>query len=204
MALRPLASLMVAATIALTFPATAHAEEDTPDAAPASPEETSVDPVALDLAEKIVEVGYPEEARENLFYGPMDQTIVQLRRSLNPYLPQDDPEAVRILDEWIVKYTAESKTILAKHIPAIMDGMAKAYAVLFTQDELRDILAFVETDSGKQFLDRMPAVMGEPGFAAANQAYLDESMKVMLPAQRELLDQLQQHREKGADPAETT
>lgn len=163
-----------------------------------------VDPAMLELATQIVDIGYPEETREALFYGPMDQTIVQLRKSLGPYLPSDDPEAVQILDDWIVKYTEESKVILAKHIPAIMDGMAEAYATLFSEEELRDILAFVETPSGKQFFDLMPQVMGEPGFADANQAYMDESMEKLIPAQRELLNRLKEHREQKGEPAETT
>ncbi|QFT77800.1 DUF2059 domain-containing protein [Erythrobacter sp. THAF29] len=163
-----------------------------------------IDPAMLALATQIVEIGYPKESREALFHGPMDQTIVQLRKSLGPYLPSDDPEAIKILDDWIDKYTAESKVILAKHIPAIMDGMAEAYASLFSEEELRDILAFVETPSGKQFFDLMPQVMGEPGFADANQAYMDESMEKLIPAQRELLNRLEEHRKKKDEPAETT
>ena len=203
-------SLAALATLALgaPFPAlaedTAPADDPTPVALsePVS-EAATIDPIALELAAQIVDLGYPEESREALFFGSMDQTIAQMRTSLGPYLPTDDPEAVKIFDDWIVKYTEESKLILRKHIPAIMDGMAEAYAVLFSEEELRDILAFVETPSGKQFFDRMPAVMGEPSFAKANKAYMDESMDVMIPAQRELLQQLKEHRDQKAEPAET-
>lgn len=131
-------------------------------------------------------------------------TIVQMRQSLGDFLPSDDPEAVKIFDDWIAKYTAESKDILRKHIPTIMDGMTTAYAELFSPDELRDILAFVQTSSGKQFFDRMPDVINSVSFAAANQAYMDESLASMIPAQRELIKQLTEHQESKGEPAETT
>lgn len=206
MALSKTASLALAGIMLVAPLSPAIASDTEPPTALASEtieEVEPVDPAMLELATQIVDIGYPEETREALFYGPMDQTIGQMRKSLGPYLPSDDPEAVKILDDWIVKYTAESKVILAKHIPAIMDGMAQAYAVLFTEEELRDILAFVETPSGKQFFDLMPQVMGEPGFADANQAYMDESMEKLIPAQRELLNRLKAHREQNGEPAET-
>ncbi|MFL0356712.1 DUF2059 domain-containing protein [Erythrobacter sp. GH1-10] len=203
-------TLAALATLAWSAPIPALANAD------ASPQEATaiamsepveqaadIDPAMMQLAAQIVDAGYPEETREALFFASMDQTIAQMRTSLGPYLPSDDPEAVKILDDWIEKYTEESKSILRKHIPSIMDGMAEAYAELFTEEELRDILAFVETPSGKQFFDLMPQVIGSASFAEANQAYIDESMEVMVPAQRELLDQLQDHREKSGEPLET-
>nr|WP_298927645.1 DUF2059 domain-containing protein [uncultured Erythrobacter sp.] len=160
--------------------------------------------VSLDLAEKIVDIGYPEDDREAIFFGSMDQMIVQMRAALGDFMPEGDPEAVKIFDDWIVKYTGESKIILRKHIPSIMEGMTAAYAELFTEGELRDILAFVETPSGKQFFDRMPDVVSSASFADANQAYLDESVASMIPAQRELVKQLKEHQESKGEPAETT
>lgn len=165
---------------------------------------TSINLNSLDLARKIVDLGYPEGTREALFFGSMDQTIAQMRSSMGEFMPSDDPVAVKIFDDWIAKYTAESKVILRKHIPSIMDGMTRAYAQLFTEQELRDILAFVETPSGKQFFDLMPDVIGSDSFAKANQAYFDESMRLMIPAQRDLLRQLKDHQKRIADPAETT
>ncbi|MCK0128469.1 DUF2059 domain-containing protein [Erythrobacter sp. F6033] len=200
-------SLCIIALAALipTAPALAQEASETVQLAEdesASPDENNT--IALNLAEQIVNLGYPEDTREQLFFGTMDQTIVQLRQSLSGFLPQDDPEAVKIFDDWIAKYSAESKDILRKHIPTIMGGMTEAYADLFSEEELRDILAFVQTPSGKQFFDRMPDVIGSASFADANQAYMDESMASMIPAQRELLQQLKTHQENKADPAETT
>ena len=142
------------------------------------------------LAEAIVEKGYPEDQREALFFGTMDQTVEQMRSALGPSLPEDDAGAIDIFDQWVAKYTEESKQVLRKHIPSIMAGMTEAYAKIFSVEELSDILAFVETPSGQKFFELSPAVMGDPSFADANQRYLDESMELLSPAQQELLSDL--------------
>ncbi len=158
------------------------------------------------LARQIVAVGYPEEDREALFFGTMDQTVDQMRAALAPTLPADDPGAVAILDEWIDEYTQTSKDVLRKHIPDIMAGMEEAYATIFTEEELRDILAFVRTSSGQRYFELSPAIMGSKSFAEANQRYLDESLSLMGPARRELRERLEDHmadqRAKAA-PADT-
>ncbi|MEL6876720.1 MAG: DUF2059 domain-containing protein [Pseudomonadota bacterium] len=150
-------------------------------------------PVAISLASQIVDRGYPEERREALFFATMDQTVEQMRIAIRPNLPQDDPGAIAILDEWIIEYIGESKQVLRKHIPSIMAGMTQAYANLFTVDELTDILAFVDTRSGQKFFELSPAILGEPSFAQANQRYMDESMAMLGPAQEVLMGRLQEY-----------
>ena len=153
----------------------------------------AIDPAALKLATQIVDLGYPEDTREELFFSTMDQTVAQMRSAITPQLPRNDPGAIAILDEWIAEYTEESKLVLRKHIPSIMAGMTQAYATIFTIEELEDILAFVQTPSGKRYFELSPAVLGEKAFADANQRYMDESMAMLGPAQAELMSRLRQH-----------
>ncbi|MEL7445150.1 MAG: DUF2059 domain-containing protein [Pseudomonadota bacterium] len=157
--------------------------------------ETATSPEAMTVATEIVDLGYPEAEREALFFATMDQMVGQMRIAIAPTLPQDDPGAVAILDDWITEYTAESKEVLRKHIPSIMAGMTSAYAKIFTLQELNDILAFVQTPSGKRFFALSPAVVGEPSFADANQAYMDESMEMLAPAQTELIGRIMEYLE---------
>lgn len=156
----------------------------------------------MELASQIIAEGYPKETREEMFFASMDQTIRQMRSSLDRQLPEDDRDAVKILDDWIAKYTEKSKDILRQHIPAIMDAMAQAYAETFTVEELCDILRFARSDSGKRFFDQMPKVLGSSSFVEANQAYIDETMLLMAPAQRDLLEKLRLQREKRSQQAE--
>jgi len=164
-----------------------------PDPFPVAEPREGVDPQSLKIAGRIVELGYPPELREELFFATMDQTVMQMRSAIAPSLPADQPGAVRILDEWIEEYVAESKELLRSHIPSIMDGMTHAYATIFTREELGDILAFVETPSGRRYFEMSPAIVAHPRFAEANQRYMDESMERLGPARDELLGRLQQH-----------
>ncbi len=197
MPLSPIARSIAFGTLSFMAITSPLAAQDAPAATAVSAEaatsETAFDPEALSLASQIVDIGYPEESREALFFGTMDQTVLQMRQAIGPNLPQNDPGAMAIFDSWVLKYTAQSKDVLRKHIPSIMVGMTEAYAKVFTVKELTDILAFVETPSGKKFFELSPAVLGEPSFADANQRYLDESMELLGPAQQELLDDLMEY-----------
>ncbi len=164
----------------------------------APPEPVAAKPPAIPasasaLASEIVALAYPTETREALFFATMDQTVVQMRSAIAPSLPSDDPGAIAILDEWIAEYTAQSKSVLRKHIPDIMAGMTEAYATIFTVEELVDILAFVRTPSGQRYFELSPAITGSKGFAEANQRYLDESMALVRPAQEELMKRLNEY-----------
>lgn len=197
---RPLsACLAVAALIALPLHPAIAQETEAPESGETEREtaaadaDPALDPEAFSIANQIVTLGYPEENREALFFGTMDQTVTQMRGAIAPSLPRNDPEAIAILDKWIAEYTQESKLLLRKHIPAIMTGMTQAYATIFTLEELNDILAFVSTPSGQRYFELSPAVMGAKGFADANQRYLDESMEMLTPAQNKLQARLQEH-----------
>ncbi|MDY7099144.1 MAG: DUF2059 domain-containing protein [Pseudomonadota bacterium] len=179
--------LLSPALVAGVFIPEAKAAEPGPVASAATPE---ISAAALALATQIVDAGYPEESREELFFATMDQTVTQMRQAIAPSLPDDDAGAIKILDDWIAEYTSESKTVLRKHIPAIMDGMVEAYATIFTAQELKDILAFVRTPSGQKYFELSPAISGSKSFADANQRYLDESVALIRPAQEQLKSRL--------------
>lgn len=181
-------------------------------AAPAFAQETApieegaetISPERLALAQQIVDRGFPEETRETAFFGTMDQMVGQMREASLAAGGLDDEGAVAILDEWITDYVANSKTVLRGHIPRLMDGLARAYANTFTQDELNDILAFVSTSSGQRFFELSPALIAEPNFAAANQAYMDEVMGQLPKAQGELRDRLMEYFQNKAASEPTT
>ncbi|MDY7099148.1 MAG: DUF2059 domain-containing protein [Pseudomonadota bacterium] len=155
----------------------------------------SVEPSAanLVLARQIVDLGFPEDTREALFFGAMDQMMIQTREASLKAYQLEDPEMVAILDAWIADYIEDSKVVLRSHIPTLIDAMSKSYAVMFTRKELEDILAFVSTPSGQRFFELSSAVLAEPNFAAANQAYMNETQALLPGAMKDLVDRLQEH-----------
>ena len=128
-----------------------------------------------------------------MFFAAMDQMVQQIQKATEKALPVDDPGARAIVDNWTARYIAGSKSVLRKHIPSLMDGIAASYAAMFTADELRDILAFVSTPSGQRFFELSPALMAEPNFAQANQAYMNEVMAKLPAAQAELVQELKDY-----------
>jgi Uncharacterized protein conserved in bacteria (DUF2059) len=155
----------------------------------------AVDPVKLELAREVVNLGFPEETREAVFFAAVDQTVLQMREaSLKAYgLEGEDPGALAVLDGWIDEYITDSKAVLQSHIPSIMEGMTLSYAAMFTTTELRDIRDFVATPSGQRFFELSSAVMAQPNFAAANQAYMNEVQSQLPAAVQDLRGRLQEY-----------
>ena len=141
----------------------------------------------LGVARQIVDLGFPEAMREAMFFATMEQVSMQLREASAKAFGVEDEGALAIIDQWAAEYLSSSKDILRAHIPSLMDGMAASYAAMFTDEELADILAFVSTSSGQRFFQLSSAVLAEPNFAAANQAYMNEVQAQLPAAQRELV-----------------
>jgi hypothetical protein len=159
----------------------------------------------LAVAREIIDLGFPVETREDMFFASMDQIVIQMREATLDAYGIDDQGAIAILDEWTADYIAESKEVLRSHIPSLMEGMAASYAVIFTREELNDIRAFVATPSGQRFFRMSPAIIGETNFAAANQAYLNDVQAGQPIAMQDLLGRLQRYEaEKNAASAETS
>ena len=59
-----------------------------------------------------------------------------------------------------------------KHMSAIIEATAVAYAREFSLQELSDIRSFGETDSGRRLLTRMSFVLNDPALGEARQAHL--------------------------------
>ena len=139
-----------------------------------------------ELARKIVDRGYPKAEREALLFRSVDQMVAQMRQASMPGAGAMDQGAQAIIDRWLDKYVRETKGVLRAHVPALMEGLTRAYTNLFTEQELRDILAFISTPSGERFFRLSPTILSDPNFAEANQAYMREVMS-RLPAAREEL-----------------
>lgn len=180
------AALVAASMAMLSTPAVAAYREA---GAPATANEAH----KIALARQIVDLGYPEARREALFFASMDQMVMQMRQATLSSLPDRDEGAMAIVDQWLAQYVSDSKEVLRSHLPSIMNAIALAYANMFTEAELRDIHAFVSTSSGQRFFELSPAILGEPNFARANQAYMNDIMDRLPGAQKELEDELRDY-----------
>jgi hypothetical protein len=141
------------------------------------------------IARQIVERGFPVDRRGALFFGTMDETMLQMRESMKGQLP-DDEGAQQILDTWLDEWADDAKGVLSTHIPDLMEAQAEGYALLFNLAELREIKAFVGTPTGQKFVELTPAIMATPAFKQASQAYMEEVLSVLPSARARLKERL--------------
>lgn len=142
-----------------------------PPAPPAAP--AAVDPTRLALARDVIATGFPPEKREALFFAAVDGLIAQMRKVMFAEL-NNDPGAAAIVNRKVDEFLGKSKGVMVAHIPALMDGMAQAYAREFTVEELTQYRAFAATPGGQHFFLRSSAIISDPAFAAANESYMRE------------------------------
>ncbi len=142
------------------------------------------------LAREIVDNGFPEEMRMDLFSGVMQQLVSQMNVA-QPQLAQD-PE----IQELVLRYQQRAIDLgmatLEGHMDAMMEGLALAYADIYTLDELTAFHAFITSPEGYGFLAKSSAATAHPAFADANQAYINEYVAQLPQLQGELRDELTQ------------
>jgi hypothetical protein len=85
-------------------------------------------------------------------FNPLIAGVVEQAKLL---FLQQDPGLAPDLNE----VAAKIRTDLQPRFSEIADAVAKAYATNFSEQELKDILAFYQTPSGKKFLDTQPKVI---------------------------------------------
>ncbi|MFB0611350.1 DUF2059 domain-containing protein [Aurantiacibacter poecillastricola] len=166
-----IAIALAATMLAVTGPVPALAQDSTQPAA--------VSQASLDLAQEILATAYPQEVREPMFLAVADQMEQQVMTSVMQQLGDIPTGARKVINDWQTSVSGEQRDILRRHIPALMEAWAVSYASVFSEAELRDILAFVQTDTGSTFMLKSNDIISDPAFASANQAYLDETMALM-------------------------
>ncbi|WP_299192433.1 DUF2059 domain-containing protein [uncultured Erythrobacter sp.] len=177
--------IVLCAAVALAALPYAANAQDSSDPAIEAPNE-----VNLAIARQIVDLGFPVETREQIFFGTMDQMVAQTREATLRAYELEDEGAIAIMDQWVADYMEDSKDVLRSHIPSLIDGLAASYAAIFTRRELEDILAFVSTPSGQRYFELSSAILAEPNFAAANQAYMNDSQALLPGAMNDLIERL--------------
>lgn len=165
------------AAVALLAGAAAHAQ--------------SSDEQVAELAEAraIMEIAFPPSDREQTFATLMAQVGDQFRDSL----PTDgitDPQLLAILDRYLGSIPERLGPTVRTHLPNIIEATAVAYTNEFTLAELQDIRAFAESPSGKRYLQRSTALVGDPAVAAANTAFFTDVQEIQAAFQGELIQDL--------------
>lgn len=161
-------SLMVAAPLtALAAPGTA--ETAAPAAQPA--------PESLAVAHTIVNAAFPPERRQAMMDKMMSTVLNQMKNGMQ-LDSITDPGLHKILEDYLDGIPAMLKPATADFLPKQMEAMAQAYARMFPLAELKDIAAFSQTSSGRDYFQRSMDVMSDPAIAAVNTAYFRQVSQI--------------------------
>lgn len=145
-----------------------------------------LDPAALALAQDIVRLGYPEDKRQEMFFGAADTMFTQMNE---PLLSSIEDEGLRalVLNKQLLMMD-EIKGLMTRNIPNIMNGLIQAYASEFTYDELQQLKGFVETPFGQTFFMRSTSILSNPYYANAMTPYFDEASVMLKASQAEMVE----------------
>lgn len=143
----------------------------------------------LAIAREIVANGFPVDQREEMFGRAMDAMLEQVRATMFASL-KNDPGAEKLVNDHVNAFIVEGKSVLSRHIPGMMDAVAVAYSHEFSLCELQDLRSFSATPTGRHFFLRNSAILSDPSFRAANEAYMRELMPPMEKMRSELTDAL--------------
>lgn len=145
--MRILIAFMAAALTAAVPTASARASE-APQAAAAGPSARQ-----LELTRRYIELSMTDQFEESL------HALIVAMASADP-TTMDLPAEER---EFIIDLTAE---LTADMVPQMMDRMVPVYARTFTEAELEALIAFFDTEMGREILAKTVAVMPEATEAA--------------------------------------
>ncbi|MDV6331369.1 DUF2059 domain-containing protein [Asticcacaulis sp. 201] len=156
-------SSVMALTLAFTGAATSNAEPV--KAAAASNVPTSdISPAKLALLKRL------DQAMD--FDGMMKKMYEQMMPAMFQSLRQSNP---KITDQQVQDVTQVTISVTTKYTPRMKDEMFRAYAKVFTEEELNSMVVFYESPNGQAVLKKLPQVMQE--FMPAMSSLMPDMMK---------------------------
>ncbi len=153
--------------------------------------EATEDAARAEVARDVVLLYFPEENREETLRNMLDpvfDTIIgsfMQNGDLQEALTQN-PKMRKVFDDFIASEREETMRIMNQNFPTLMDAMAGAYGRNMTTEELVDLRAYLQTESGQSFINVSMNIFSDPGVQAAQQSIMAQSLEKM-PAKTEKL-----------------
>jgi len=141
------AKLALLALVLLAFAAPVHAapkQKEQPTAQPAEPS-----PAAMKIAREILTL-----KNAGALFEPMVPGVIERVRSMHL---QTNPTLKKDLDE----VALQLRKVFAPRTEALMNDIAWLYASRFSEQELKEIVAFYRTATGKKVIEEEPLVFDD-------------------------------------------
>ncbi len=180
-----LSAFAFAASLALPFASVANAQQDTYQA----PETELVEAMA------IMEVMFPAETREETMLAVATSMGGQAANGMMQGPVFEEPGIKAIMDNFLANLTETMRPAISRHLPSMIEATAVAYTREFTLDELRDIRAFADTQTGTRYFSSVQNLLNDPIVAQANTAFFQDisviSQQQSQAVQQEVIEYLQ-------------
>jgi hypothetical protein len=113
-------------------------------------------------AHAIIEIMYPPATREQMFDKMLAGMNAPMRQNM-PFMNEiKDPGLKALFKDFFDHMFDQQRTLMTRHMPAMMDAMAAAYSHMFSLAELKDIHAFAMSPSGHTYFSHMMSILGDP------------------------------------------
>jgi len=163
--LRAALGLLLAAGAALP----SVAQDPAPAQAPAVAEPS---PANLAIAREFVDITMPPESRQAMMQQMTDAMFAQARDGLSRAAGDlSDPTLQHAWNRYLERARTATRELDNESMPAIIEAIARAYARMFSHDELVQIRAFASTPAGRRYFLHSPDLLSDPDVAEASRAY---------------------------------
>ena len=160
-------------------------------ASAAAPAAAEPNPANLAIAREIVTLIMPPENAQAMMDQMSDALYAQMREALSRSagnLP--DPSAQPLWDRYLERVRAATRDLDNEYLTIVNEVVAKAYARIFTLDDLVQIRTFASTPAGRRYFRQSMDIFNDPDVAEANRTYMERAFPIiqraMLEAQREI------------------
>lgn len=157
--------------IALAFaPAAADAPPVSPVIVDAPATDSALDPTKVALARDIVAVVLPPDQRDKMMSAVLNAMTNNILAGTLQGLGIDDKiasePAVRLIFQAFVERQKKlGMDDIHAALPGLVEAYARAYARMFSIDDLREIRTFVQTPAGTRFMQRAAGMLSDPDVA---------------------------------------
>ncbi|MBN8809418.1 MAG: DUF2059 domain-containing protein [Sphingomonas sp.] len=127
----------------------------------------AIDPAKLDVARTIVAVVLPPDQRDKMMTDAMNAMMKNIIAGIMQGMGMGEelhsnPKLRAVFERFIARQRDLALADLRVAMPELSDVYARAYARMFSLDDLHAIAAFVATAAGARFVQRSPALLSDP------------------------------------------
>ena len=166
------AVVAIAAAVSTTF---AHATTAAPTAAAA------VSAAKQQLVQRVLQLWHPETLGESMLQEPVAEAVAQARVMLQGRAPVEKRDAaMRDIAEDAKKFLADANPVVKTSAQKLVSTtVAPLLAERFSEDELRQIIAILESPVKRKFEDMIPEMQKTLGtkVASETQAVIDPKLQ---------------------------